>query len=45
VWVAGKRWQPGEILEPPTLYNSLRRHGLKVADEKTRRGRVWVERR
>lgn len=37
VWGRGERWQPGVLPELPTLYTWLRHHGLKVADEKTRR--------
>ena len=37
VWGRGERWEAGVLPELPTLYVWLHRHGLKVADEKTRR--------
>jgi hypothetical protein len=40
IWGRGERWEAGVLPELPTLYTWLRRHGLKVADEKTRRALV-----
>jgi hypothetical protein len=37
IWGRGSRWEPGMVPELPTLAGWLRGHGVKLADEKTRR--------